>query len=266
MATGHATSSSPRSRDCPLRRLAAWNSSSVFPEADYKFRFPGLDEYSTPDRRVDLGQLNNDGYIGMTPPTPGGRPQLQDRDILDESTIGGRKRRGDEPTLPKLIVIAVSGGGIRSAVWTAVVLEGLEQEIPGKPGQAAFAITSDSSPGPAAAWSAQPSMSPISSPTGLIAATQLPTPMTRTRLRPLAGPLSEQSLLPTIQTAVIRDFSRNLFVPPWKPVAYDRGRSLEDKWMFNARERGYGPPGTTAKGLAELRAPAAAIAIQPHLR
>ena len=64
--------------------LAAWNSSSVFPEADYKFRFPGLDEYSTPERRVDLGQLNNDGYIGMTPPAPGGRPQLQDRDILEQ--------------------------------------------------------------------------------------------------------------------------------------------------------------------------------------
>ena len=41
--------------------LAAWNSSSVFPEADYKLRFPGLDEYYTPERRVDLGQLNNDG-------------------------------------------------------------------------------------------------------------------------------------------------------------------------------------------------------------
>jgi hypothetical protein len=74
------------------------------------------------------------------------------------------------------------------------------------------------------------------------------------RLGPIAGTLAEQSLLPTFQTAVMRDFSRNLFVPPWKPVAYDRGRSLEDKWMLNARARGYGPPGRTADELDALRA------------
>ena len=70
----------------------------------------------------------------------------------------------------------------------------------------------------------------------------------------LSGPLSDQSLLPTFQTAVIRDFSRNLFVPPWKTVVYDRGRSLEDKWMLNARERGYGPTWKERRNWPSLRA------------
>ena len=165
-------------------------------------------------------------------------------------------------------MIAVSGGGIRSAVWTAVVLEGLEQEIPGKPGQAAFRnhirLFTGASGGMVGAslyvadfehnW-------PDRGNPGIDADDQA------LGLGLLSGPLSDQSLLPTFQTAVIRDFSRNLFVPPWKTVVYDRGRSLEDKWMLNARERGYGPPGKRREGTG--RAPCfrqAAIAIQSHLR
>lgn len=235
--------------------LAAWNSSSVFPEVDYKFRFPGLDEYYSPARRIDLGQLNRDGYIGMTPPTPGGRTQLQDKDILERIGNRWQETPRDEVSLPKLIVIAVSGGGIRSAVWTAVVLEGMEQEMPGKPGQAVFRnhirLFTGASGGMVGAslyvadfehnWPdrGNPNIDADDQALGLGL---------------LSGPLSDQSLLPTFQTAVIRDFSRNLFVPPWKTAAYDRGRSLEDKWTLNARERGYGPPGKSAKELADLRA------------
>jgi hypothetical protein len=70
----------------------------------------------------------------------------------------------------------------------------------------------------------------------------------------LSGSVAEQSLLPTFQTAVIRDFSRNLLVPPWLAVTHDRGQAIEEKWALNARARGYGPEGTTAGQLAALRA------------
>jgi hypothetical protein len=235
--------------------LAAWNSSSVFPEADYKFRFPGLDEYSAPERRVDLGKLNDDGFIGKEKPKPGGRAQLQEMDILEQIDNRWQETPRDPPTLPKLILVAVSGGGIRSAVWTAVVLEGLEQEMPGKPGRAAFRnhirLFTGASGGMVGAslyvadfehnWPdrGNPAIDADDRALGLGL---------------LSGPLSDQSLLPTFQTAVIRDFSRNLFVPPWRAAAYDRGRSLEEKWMLNARERGYGPPGKSLQELADLRA------------
>ena len=242
--------------------LAAWNSSSVFPEADYKLRFPGLEDYYAPDKRVQLGQLNNDGYIGTIPPTPGGRPQLRDADILVEISARWREALTTvlKPTVdvvesrPKLILVAVSGGGIRSAVWTGVVLEGLEKEMPGTPGRAAFRnhirLFTGASGGMVGATLYVGDFDRAWPDRGNPAADA---DDAKLGLGPVSGTLAEQSLLPTIQTAVVRDFSRNLLVPPWRTVAYDRGRALEDKWMLNARARGYGPPGTTAKELAALR-------------
>ena len=129
-----------------------------------------------------------------------------------------------------------------------MVLEGLEKGMPGRAGQAAFRdhirLFTGASGGMVGAslyvadfersWPdrGEPNPTPDDE---------------RLRLGPIAGTLAEQSLLPTIQTAVLRDFSWNLLVPPWKAVAYDRGRALEDKWMLNARARNYGPPGRTAK-------------------
>ena len=71
-----------------LAALAAWNSSSVFPEADYKLRFPGLDPYYEPDRRVILGDLDpHSGWLTNGPTTLAGtagepRRLLNDGDIL----------------------------------------------------------------------------------------------------------------------------------------------------------------------------------------
>src|SRR5262245_31884196 len=53
----------------------------------------------------------------------------------DEPLRAMRQRwQAEHPKLPtskpKIVIVATSGGGIRAAVWTAVVLEGLEQEIP----------------------------------------------------------------------------------------------------------------------------------------
>jgi hypothetical protein len=252
--------------------LAAWNSSSVFPEADYKLRFSGLEQYYAPANRVRLGDLDpNTGWLvdaarNLPGAEPGGnrRPLLSDGVILaamDErwrTTPSSFKASNDADTptrRPKLVLIAVSGGGIRSAVWTGVVLEGLERAMPGESGRAAFRdhirLFTGASGGMVGAglyvadfernWPdrGEPRSTPEDA---------------ALELGPIAGTLAEQSLLPTVQTAIMRDFSRNLLVPPWKPVGYDRGRSLEDKWMLNARARNYGPPGRTADELDALRA------------
>jgi Patatin-like phospholipase len=235
--------------------LALWNSASVCPEADYKLRFPGLDDYYATGKRVDLGYLDADGRPPGSGNLPKDRPLLQDKDII--TAIGKRWQAtpGREQTRPKMILVAVSGGGIRSAVWTTVVLEGLEQQMPGKDGQAAFRdhlrMFTGASGGMLGAslyvadydhdWPDRGDPAADADDTAI-------------GLGPVSGTLAEQSLLPTLQTAVVRDFSRNLFTPPWTPVSYDRGRSLEEKWALNARARGYGPPGKTASELAALRA------------
>lgn len=242
-----------------LGALAAWNSSSVFPEADYKLRFPGLDYGDL----VPLNELDpGTGWIKNAPTTlPGtdhaGNPRrlLSDGEILAAIDSRWQVAAGGDQKRPKLVLIAVSGGGIRSAVWTGVVLEGLEKTMPGEPGRAAFRdhirLFTGASGGMVGAslyvadfernWPDRGEPRSTAEDEAL-------------EFGPIAGTLAEQSLLPTVQTAVMRDFSRNLFVPPWKPVAYDRGRSLEDKWMLNARARNYGPPGRTADELDALRA------------
>lgn len=234
--------------------LAAWNSTAVFPEAEFKYRFPGLNDYYARGRRVPLAELNRDGYVGDTAPRPGGKDQLRDCDILASISRRWQAVPGQEQTRPKLVVVAVSGGGIRSAVWTAVVLETVEAELKkssraslrdhirlftgasgGMVGASLFVADFESD------WPdrGNPQLDPADARDGL-------------GLR--SGVLAEQSLLPVTQTAVTRDFSRNLFVPPWRVVGYERGRSLEDKWALNARARGYGPTGQTAAELESIRA------------
>lgn len=237
--------------------LAAWNSSTVFPAAAYKVRFPGLDAYA--DHRVDLTQLTPDGYPTDAREKPA-RPLIQDEAVLRAIHDRWRKAHPTGTTKPKIALVAVSGGGIRAAVWTAVVLEGLEHGLPGDPaaGKAAFRdhirLFTGASGGMVGAtlYVADFSRDPADYPDR---GQPAPTPADADLgLDLLSGTVGEESLLPTIQTTVLRDFGMNLFAPPWRAVAHDRGRTLEEKWALNARMRGYGPPGTTATELAQLRA------------
>jgi hypothetical protein len=238
--------------------LAIWNSSSVFPEADYKLRFPGLEAEYDPARRVNLTDLNIDtGWIKNRPeelPAPY-KKLLRDEDVLSAIKKRWAASPGHEQTQPKIILIAVSGGGIRSAVWTTAILEVLEKEMPGIPGKAAFRnhvrMFTGASGGMVGAALYVADFEHDWPDRGNPAATGADTEL---GFGVLSGTVAEQSLLPTFQTAFLRDFSINVFVPPWHTVRNDRGRALEQKWALNARARGYGPGGTTATELANLRA------------
>ncbi|HSQ58685.1 MAG TPA: hypothetical protein VLM40_23390 [Gemmata sp.] len=251
--------------------LIVWNSPSLFPEANFKLRFPGLENEYPPEKRVALTELitDDDKEAMQDPDAIGwvkGRPRelpaphkrlLKHEEIL--AAMSARWQKGGSNRAerrPKLILVSVSGGGIRSAVWTTRVLEGLEELMPGTNGKAAFRdhvrMFTGASGGMvgAALYVADfdhdrpdrgdPQVLKVDGDLGLGL---------------LSGTVAEQSLLPTFQTAALRDFSRNLFVPPWSTVSYDRGRALEDKWMLNARERGFGSgkhPAVAAE-LAQLR-------------
>ena len=233
-----------------LLALFVWNSATIFPEVEYKLQIPGLEDYYAPEQRVKLEDLQ-DGWVEkgreLLP-----RPLLEDEAILSAMRQRWQARYGPD-SKPKIVILAVSGGGIRAAVWTARVLEGLQEAMPGGEGvdfrEHVRLITGASGGMVAAAlmvadwegdWAdrGQP---------------QLHEADRRLNLGLYSAILAEQSLLPTFQTAVLRDFSCNLFVPPWQRVSYDRGRALEEKWMLNARSRGFGPPAQRRSQWESLR-------------
>lgn len=236
--------------------LVVWNAASVFPEVAYKDRFPGLDEYYDHPNRVRLAELDTDGRPPGVRGLPDSRELLQDADILAAIDTRWQQQSKQPDTRPKIVLVAVSGGGIRSATWTTLMLEKLEQEMPaGVPNRAAFRnhirlITGASGGmvgGTLYTADFDRDWSDRGTPAALLADKDI-------GLGLLSGIAANQSLLPTIQTAVMRDFSLNLLLPPGVPASYDRGRSLEDKWALNARDRGYGPTGKTAAELAAIRA------------
>lgn len=230
--------------------LFVWNSATIFPEVEYKLQIPGLEDYYEPAHRLKLEDLQ-DGWVEkgreFLP-----RPLLEEEAILSEMRRRWQARHGSG-SKPKVVIIATSGGGVRAAVWTARILEGLREAMSGGERidfREHVRLFTGASGGMLAA--------------ALIVADWeddwpdrgQPHPTEADRWRSLglySGILAEQSLLPTFQTAVLRDFSSNLFVPPWRTVSYDRGRALEEKWMLNARARGFGPPGQRRCELEQLR-------------
>jgi hypothetical protein len=183
---------------------------------------PTLADPTDADRmKVDPGFSRYHDVYGDNEPTAG--PNLIPGDELlmkfaEKRGAGGRK--------PRLVLVATSGGAMRSAVWTALVLEGLEREIPADPatkrggfrdhirviagasggmvGAAAYAADFEHGPLPQTGWDPDSGMLPFSS------------------------ALAEESLSPIIQTALLHDFTTHAVIP--YPAWTDRGRVLEAAW------------------------------------
>lgn len=141
---------------------------------------------------------------------------LEDQRLTNWSKLAGK----GQP--PKMIVVAVSGGANRSALWTAVVLAELEREfrtLPGSPelGHNVRVITGASG--------------------GMVGASYYAATLKREGGHgdlADAGAL-ERFLLPTAGDHLTPIAQRALFVDlpmAWLPVenTYDRGRALEDSW------------------------------------
>ncbi len=144
------------------------------------------------------------------------------------SLIGGKKS--------DLIVIVVSGGGIRSAVWTFVVLSELEQ---------AFATAGVDFPAHVRLITGASG--------GMVGAAYYVCTLPKPGLRPpqLAGEadrdrrfgdlqnqrawLSSDFLTPLVRRAVLTDLPGSL--SPW-PARYDRGQALEEAWGRHLKDPG----------------------------
>jgi hypothetical protein len=131
------------SRDRYLLALAVVAWILLVNHADFKERFDRLD-YS-PEAIVEVDQALQDHYrkslwrqttdAGTYPPEgPGGG--LLNRQVLDawHGRLAGL--HGAKPERPKLVIVCVSGGAIRSAFWSSVVVD-----------QLAGAVSRDHAPG-----------------------------------------------------------------------------------------------------------------------
>ena len=106
----------------------------------YKYRLPGLAWYLDHDRRPDergrprrvsrkkdlhrADEIIERGQIPLGPPG-----LLRDADVLESWRARLAGRDGREK--PKLVLMTTSGGAYRAAFWTTLVLEALEEQVPG---------------------------------------------------------------------------------------------------------------------------------------
>ena len=181
-----------------------------------KMTFPGLEDY------YDGPAVKLDELPPADPAVP--RSNL----VKTEKMLPNFAAKWRGPGKPKLVIVASSGGGIRAAAWTAVVLRGLEHDE--TLSKARFRdhirLMTGASGGMVAA--------------GLYAA-EFDRP---DAVKTLPERMAMDSLWPTAQTMFLRDL-------PWLGLPLDnrgdRGRSLEDRWVDNARHSP--PPAAGTEGL-----------------
>jgi hypothetical protein len=221
------------------------NSDRVDSDHAYKLSFPNMESYYADIRarartrvRLDEDQDNVDHY----------------RKLIEEAPVTGliesqeplramlqRWQDAHSGTKPRLVLVATSGGGIRAAVWTAVVLEGLETEIPhlrdhirlitgasgGMVGSALYVADFENTP---------VGKRPFDASTGLGLE--------------FSKRLASDSLSRPVQTMLLEDFPSL-----WKSgdVDRDRGRELENSWHRNtAKADGQSPLQRTFEELKPL--------------
>jgi hypothetical protein len=195
------------------------NSSVLDSQHDYKRSFPGLEKYGPGKEIVPLDayyQLLREQEEGRIP-----RPDLIDsEEPLRAMKQWWQAMHPNEPgSKPKIVLVATSGGGIRAAVWTAVVLDGLEREIPRL--RHHVRLITGASGGMVAAgqyaadFERQPEgPGPFDPETGLS--------------KRFAAPLARDSLSTTVQTMLLWDFPHTFWPGP---STWDRGRALEWSWQ-----------------------------------
>jgi hypothetical protein len=190
--------------------------------------------------------------LGIQPgPADGSEPDLgllmPEALRVHSSTYKGTPS-GQKPTL---IVIAVSGGGIRSALWTFVVLSELEQAFAAEgidfPSHVRL-ITGASGGMVGAAYYVATLPHPDERPPTLLTPEALEA--RGEVLREQRGRLSSDFLTPLVEQTVLGDIPG--WLSPW-PQKYDRGRALEEAWAEHLKDpRDRNGPGALEKTFDKL--------------
>jgi hypothetical protein len=195
----------------------------VYPDRAYKLTFPNLDYGELVP--IDEDSDGHDHYYELLKEqaeNPSSAPSLINSEDPLRAMLAQWQQEHKDGTKPPLVVVATSGGGIRAAVWTAVVFEGLEHEIPGVRKRIRLITGASGGMVGAALYVADFEYAPTGPPQ-LNADTGL-----NDRL---SGALARDSLTPTVNRMLLRDLPL-LWWP--RPVS-DRGRTLEKAWQHNTK-------------------------------
>ncbi|HEX4613531.1 MAG TPA: hypothetical protein VH092_35440 [Urbifossiella sp.] len=221
------------------------NSRAVNRNNEYKLTLPGLEEYYASPLRLDEEPKDKDerldhyyrllaerapGQPGAPDLIPGAAPlegmKARWREKETAAARTDEERRRAAGAKPRIVIVCTSGGGIRAAVWTAVVLEGLERELPGLRDHIRMVTGASGDMVGAGLYAANFENGPVVQPTD-----------PRSELGPLSKVLAADSLRRTVQTMVLVD-QPTLFWPG--RVAWDRGREIERVWAENTAGLGDG--------------------------
>ncbi len=176
-----------------------------------RYRFPGLEAHYVSPRSLAAYPTSR---------TP--RKLLSDAGVLKKhlDLLAVQKQ--------KLVIVVTSGGGIRSVVWTAHMLEKFDAAF-GAGWREQVRLITGASGGMvgAALWRGSLQGSPI------VPAHVNANALGRTN--PLTVIAATPSLRPVAQTMVLRDLSLGLLVP-FSSQCADRGRELEAQWELAAAE------------------------------
>lgn len=217
----------------------------------FKLRLPNLDD----KWHVSPADLNAALPTTCTPVAAGATVKVTAAEILKAaatrwSGVTVESQEPKPPEKPPLVVLAVSGGGSRSAVWTCAVLEELRRRAPlladnvrlvtgasgGMVGAAYYASY----------WAANPAGKAHPLPAGIereligcnFAFASSNQPQVVDLYAPLARALSRDALSPVVSSMLLRDLPC-IFWP--RVVSRDRGTALEDAWKRNTKIKGGSP-------------------------
>jgi hypothetical protein len=192
----------------------------------YKLSLPNLDpEYAAAraGRPVPLAVTES--------PVGGPRvPLLGPDDVLGRFRERWEREHGPGRR-PRLVVVCTSGGGIRAAVWTAAVIDGLSRHVGPRLCDHVRLVTGASGGMVAAALYAGSRVHPLPEKTSL------------------ADVLAADCLWPTWQGLFFSD-GPSTVLPFYRP--WDRGKSLEASWHRNARPAAPGGRSPMRATFAEL--------------
>lgn len=193
-----------------------------------KMTFPGLEDYAPREKWVDPNATlppdpADAGAVTAYTASQAAYDRLKLLKTADVLTTFESEYRGKRPgpTKPKLVIVATSGGGIQAAVWTAVVLEGLEREL---------------SPAKTNGTDFRDHIRLMTGASGGMQGAALYAAAFHPRRGPAEPKLSDQlardSLWRAVNTMLLNDLPA--LVSP-RRLASDRGRALEEAWDLNTR-------------------------------
>lgn len=190
---------------------------------DYPHRFRGLEPYYAADKRVDLARFEEESSetegeaAREVERATGTGPRNDNQELLDAWL---RRQTRSSREKPKLVVVAISGGGIRAATWAMVVLTAIEHAHPDFPYEVRLVTgTSGGMLGGAFYVASLPPPDGESS--------QPKQSRNREELDELISQIATEGLSETVWTFVMRDLPSLGYWPD------DRGFALERVWERN---------------------------------